>query len=66
MAKKKQKMDPKLVATKDKNEINYISKRHKIPVKVVRKVVKETGRSRVKVYEALRALGYTIKTRKFK
>lgn len=60
------KQDPKLVAAKQKAEINYIASRFKIPVKVVRAAAKEAGRSRAKVYAYLRKLGYHIPTRKFK
>ena len=63
--KKSPKQDPKLIAAKQKSEINYISKTFKIPVKVVREVVKKVGRSRVKVYKALREMGYVIKTKKY-
>lgn len=66
MPKKKIKMDPKLVASKQKSEVNYIAKKYKIRVAVVRAVLKTCGRSRTKVYAALRDLGYTIKTRTFK
>ena len=62
--KKTIKQDPKLVAAKQKYEISYISKRFKIPAKVVRAVAKEIGRSRVKVYARLRELGYSIQTKK--
>jgi len=58
--KKSIKQDPKLVAAKQKYEISYISKRFKIPVKIVRAVAKEIGRSRVKVYARLRELGFTL------
>lgn len=61
--KKPQRQDPKLVAAKQKHEINYIAKHYKIPVKVVREAVKKVGRSKAKVYAELRSLGYTIKTR---
>jgi len=61
--KKSPKQDPKLIAAKQKYEIGYISKRHKIPVKVVREVVKRIGRSRAKVYAELRNMGYVIKTK---
>ena len=64
MAKK---MDGFLVAQKENNEseLKYIASKFKVPIKVVRKVCKEQGRSRAKVYAALRLLGYVIKTRKF-
>lgn len=64
--KKSRKMDPKLVASKQASEVSYIAKRAKAPIKVVREVVKKVGRSRVKVYAALRDLGYVIKTRTYK
>lgn len=64
MAKK---MDSVLVAQKEnhESEIKYIASTYKVPIKVVRKVCKEQGRSRKKVYAALRLLGYVIKTRRF-
>lgn len=64
--KKSRKMDKKLVAAKQKEEVRYISERFKIPQKAVRSVCKEAGRSRVKVYAKLREMGYRIPTRKFK
>ena len=66
MAKKKQKMDPKLVAAKQRFEIAYIAKKAKCKTSTVRRVVSEVGRSRTKVYAALRSLGYTLKTRTYK
>lgn len=63
--KKSRKMDKKLVAAKQKSEIQYISKRFKIPQKTVRLACKEAGRSRAAVYQWLRNAGYTIKTRKY-
>lgn len=65
------KQDPKLVATAQhhESEVKYISKAFKIPITVVRKVMKDTGnngkpsRSRTTIYAGLRALGYVIKTR---
>lgn len=64
MAKK---MDGFLVAQKEnhESELKYISSKYKVPIKVVRKVCKEQGRSRKKVYAALRVLGYVIKTKRF-
>ena len=60
------KMDPKLVAAKQKSEVSYIAKRFKIKVAVVRDVCKEVGRSRAKVYARLRELGYFVPTRTHK
>lgn len=60
---KTKKMDPLLVS-KQKSEVNYISKRFKIPVGVVRIAIREVGISRVKIYARLRELGYVINTRK--
>lgn len=57
-------MDKKLVAAKQKHEISYISKRHKIPMAVVAAATKKVGRSRAKVYAELRKQGYVIKTKK--
>jgi hypothetical protein len=64
MANRKQ--DPKLVARLDKYEVYYISGKFRIPPSVVKAEAKKTGRSRTKLYEALRALGYTIPTKKTK
>lgn len=61
--KKRKKMDPKLVASKQKSEVSYVAKRHKIKASVVRDVIKQVGISRAKVYARLRELGYQIKTR---
>jgi hypothetical protein len=66
MPNKKRKMDPKLVAAKQRAEIAYIAKKAKCRAATVRSVVKEVGRSRVKVYAKLRSMGYAITTRKFK
>lgn len=52
------KMDHKLVSEED-YEAKYIAHKYKIPIKVVREVLKET-QSRRKVYELLRNKGYTI------
>ena len=62
-AKKSRKMDPKLVAAKQMDEIYYIASRHKIPAKKVRAAVAQAGRRRARVYELLRSWGYTIITR---
>ncbi len=66
--KKSRRMEPKLVASKDKNEseIKYIASRYKVKIKDVRAARKEVGRSRVKVYAKLRQMGYNIYTRTFR
>lgn len=72
--KKSIKMDPKLVAEKESHEaeVRYIAKTFKVPITVLRKVMKDAGkdgkpsRSRTKIYAALRILGYIIKTRYIK
>jgi hypothetical protein len=51
-------MDKKLVSEQD-HEAQYIASKYKIPINVVREVLKET-QSRRKVYELLRAKGYVI------
>ena len=68
MKKKPQKMDKKLVAAKQshESEVKYIAKTYHIPIHVVRKVCKEQGRSRKKVYAALRLIGYVIRTRVYR
>ena len=73
MAKKKTVTDADLVASKEKfeNEVKYIAKAFKIPIKVVRQAVNNANksgkpcRSRKRIYEYLRALGYVIKTKKY-
>lgn len=65
-------MDPKLVASspKQKYEIKSIGHKYKIPLDVIRGVIKklkEEGkgfRSRKIIYARLRELGYTIETKK--
>lgn len=57
------KQDPKLVARFQPSELSYIAKKYKIPVGKVRSAAKSAGRSRRKVYAALREMGYTIKTK---
>ena len=69
--KKSHKQDPKLVAAKDDqgSEVKYIAKHYKIPIKDVRKAMLAIGkggkpcRSRRRIYQELRAMGYEIKTR---
>lgn len=53
-------MDPKLVAAKQRGEVAYIAKRFKCSQKTVRDVQKKVGRSRGKVYAALKELGYVL------
>lgn len=65
---KKINMDRKLVAAKqsDEEEIKYIAKTYRVPIKNVRAVMKEQGkngklcRSRAKIYNALRQIGYEM------
>ncbi len=63
--KKYPKQDPKLIAAKQKSEINYIAKTFKIPVGKVREAAKVAGRSRSKVYAKLREMGFYVPTRKY-
>jgi hypothetical protein len=56
------KMDKKLVS-EQKHEAEYIAKKYKIPISVIRKAMKEGGQSRRKIYKILREWGYTIKTK---
>lgn len=58
-------MDKKLVASKQAYELHYISYKFHIPMADVKTAVKEAGRSRKKVYAALREMGYEIKTKSF-
>ena len=60
------KMDKKLVARFDNYEMHYICGRYRIPMIDVRIACASAGRSRKKVYDALRAKGYVInvKTKK--
>lgn len=60
------KMDPKLAASKQRQEIKYIAKRFKCPIGIVRQTMLEQGkngkpaRSRRVIYAALRAKGYEV------
>lgn len=58
------KMDAKLIALKQKFEVDYISLKYSIPKSEVKKAIKVYGRSRKRVYQALREMGYSIKTKK--
>ena len=59
------KQDPKQVASKQAYEIKYIANKFGAPMKVVRQVVKEVGKSRRKVYAKLKELGYKIRSKEF-
>lgn len=52
--KKHKKMDPYLVS-KQPWEIAYIASKFKVSAKTVRRILKAVGRSRQKVYAALRS-----------
>lgn len=57
MAKlKKRSMDAKLVASLEPHELKYIADKFKISIRIVRQIVKEVGRSRRKIYAAIREL----------
>lgn len=56
------KMDKKLVSEQP-HEAQYIASKYKIPIRVVRQVMKEVGQSRRKIYAALRLMGYVINTK---
>lgn len=56
-------MDHKLVS-EEPHEAQYIASKYKIPIKVVREVMKALGTSRRRIYAALRARGYVINTKK--
>ena len=58
-------MDRKLVAAKQRHEIAYICKKFKVKRSSVLTAIHIAGRSRAKVYAALRVYGYQIPTRKF-
>lgn len=48
------KMDRKLFAASQSHEVNYILRKYRsIPKEVVLKIAKKSGRSRVKLYQAL-------------
>lgn len=49
------KQDPKLVS-QEKYEVKYIAAKFKVPASLVRKVQKEVGRSRRKVYKRIREI----------
>lgn len=52
---KRRKMDPHLVSMQ-KHEIAYIASKFSVKPAAVRRVVEKTGRSRKKVYAALRKM----------
>ncbi len=56
------KNDRKLVAKLQRYELYYISGKFRIPLTAVQKAAKGAGRSRKKVYAALREMGYELRT----
>lgn len=66
------KKDTKLIASKQKYEMDYICKvwydtnGKRLPVHILRDVVSKIGRSRRRVYAVLRYLGYHYDPRKKK
>ncbi len=62
-AKKPNTQDKKLIASKQKHEVDYISQKFRIPKKSVTKAIIAAGRSRAKVYAELRRMGFAVKTR---
>ena len=50
------KQDPKLLAAKQKYEVAYIAKKFGITQKVVREITAKVGRSRGKIYAAIKLL----------
>lgn len=65
-SKKPRQQDKKLIASKQKHEVDYIANRFEIPKKQVAAAIKVAGRSRAKVYSELRRMGYVVKTKTFK
>jgi len=53
-------MDKSLVASEQQWEVTYISYKFQIPIKDVKAARKIAGRSRKKVYQELRKMGYVI------
>lgn len=60
---KKKNTDEKQVALTQMYEIYYISGKFQIPVADVKAARKSAGKSRKKIYAALREMGYTINTK---
>lgn len=56
------KNDRKLVARLQLYELYYIAGKYRIPLGEVKKAAKGAGRSRKKVYAALREAGYELQT----
>lgn len=52
--------DRKLVAAKQDHEMNYLKSAYGVPKKVSKEVIAKVGRSRTKVYDELRKLGYPM------
>lgn len=51
------KMDQKLVASRQKHEVDYVAKKYNAPKDVVRNI-QAKGRSRKQIYVELEKLGY--------
>lgn len=56
--------DAQLVAAKQACEVYYVAHRYNAPARVVRKIIKQVGHSRRKVYAELGKLGYVVVNKK--
>lgn len=63
---KSTKQDRKLIAAKQKHEINFIHAMYKVPKGILKEVLASVGRSRSKVYDRLRELGYAMPKKRVK
>ncbi len=52
---KRRKMDPRLVSMQ-KHELAYIRDKFRLPIAIIRRVIKKVGRSRIRVYAELRCI----------
>lgn len=64
--KNKNAQDAKLIATKEKYEIEYMKETYGVPKKVTTEIVSNVGHSRARVYEQLRKLGYKVPPKRSK
>ncbi len=49
-------MDPKLVAGKQRHEVTYLGRKYRIDIRTIKKVLKKYGRSRKKVIKRLKRI----------
>lgn len=60
------KMDQKLVAIKQRHEMEYLKKKYGVPFFVTKDIVSTFGRGKAKVYDALRQMGYPMPAKRIK